>query len=400
MDNFTAFVAQDELKAQDHSDFNTLTSASPVSCERQMELALLHAIEDSGAASGSAADLHTLYDAAADWWQEHQPERTEKSVSRQPYDFDTLRAEAEQSDRKGILTAGGSGSRLGALTDSLNKHLLPVGGKPAIFYSLSSLLLTGVQEIAIVTTPESVDALKNLLGDGSRFGVELHHVVQDAPAGIADAVSRCEQFLESKDFVVALGDNVICGPDLDNSIISLQRSQSPASFLAVSSEEPFHFDVVTLDSEGQPASLELKPEVPKGDLVLGGLLFFEHQAALLAGDVQITRRGEKELYDVERHYFDAGQLSIVPAEPELTCIDMGRPETLYEAGSKVLAEDDREHPPGMPEVTARLLGNVTRDQLVQGCLSLPLGRYRTELEGWILRNTDCQPSDLYELVTT
>lgn len=235
---------------------------------------------------------------------------------------------------RGILLAGGHGSRLGPLSVATSKQLLPVYDKPLIFYPLSTLMIAGVREILVIVAPRDLSAVQALLGNGAALGISITYAVQDEPRGIADALVIARDFIEDEPVCLILGDNVLFGSGLGQML----RSLSPlgcATVFAIESLEPQNYAVVTLSEDGTPVNIVEKPTHPDSRWIVPGLYFYPPDSATRALELATSPRGELEITDLNRDYMSCGQLSVVKLPRGTYWIDAGTPESLAEAGQFV-----------------------------------------------------------------
>jgi len=233
---------------------------------------------------------------------------------------------------KGIVLAGGMGSRLYPATLATSKHLLPVYDKPMIYYPLSTLMLAGVRDILIITTPADHGAYEQLLGDGSRIGMTICYATQSEPRGLADAFLVGRDFIGSDHVVFILGDNFFHGPGFQAMLTQAASSSSGATVFTHRVENPQSFGILEQDAEGNILSLEEKPTHPKSNLAVVGLYFYDNQVVEIAAHhLAPSSRGELEITDVNREYFRRGQLRAQPLGSDVAWFDMGTPDALMQA---------------------------------------------------------------------
>jgi glucose-1-phosphate thymidylyltransferase len=235
---------------------------------------------------------------------------------------------------KGILLAGGSGSRLAPLTKHTSKQLLPVYDKPLIYYSLATLMLAGIREICVITTPRDLGPTRDLLGDGSQWGVALFFATQDQPRGIADALRIAEPALGQSRVCLILGDNILHGARLGVSLADLSRDEDCVIF-GYEVADPTSYGVVELDDDGTPIGLEEKPVAPRSRLAVPGFYFYPEDVYRVAAAVRPSARGELEITDVNATYLRQGRLKVVELPRGTAWMDCGTIEDLYEASTYV-----------------------------------------------------------------
>lgn len=237
--------------------------------------------------------------------------------------------------RKGILLAGGRGSRLGPLTRVVNKQLLPIYDKPLIYYSLSTLMLAGVRQVLLVTTPRDIESFRQLFGDGSRLGLTIEYAVQNEPRGIADAFILGSRFVGRESVALALGDNLFLGGDLAGALARVAGRRAGATIFTIEVDDPRQFGVLELDEAGRPAAIVEKPAEPRSNLAVPGLYFYDNQVLKIAAELRPSARGELEITDVNRRYLELGQLHAEPLDKEIHWLDTGTPAALAEATNQV-----------------------------------------------------------------
>jgi glucose-1-phosphate thymidylyltransferase len=235
---------------------------------------------------------------------------------------------------KGVILAGGSGTRLHPLTKVTSKQLLPVYDKPMIYYPLTTLVLAGVNEVLVITRPEDAPSFKALLGDGSEFGIEISYARQEKPAGLAQAPLIAEEFLEGEGFCLILGDNFLYGSGLGRKLQNLDAVEG-ATVFAYKVSDPTAYGVVELDSNGRPISIEEKPKLPKSDLAIPGLYFFDKEIVEICRNLKPSARGELEITEAIKEYMSRGKLSVEVLPMGTAWLDMGSFESLLEAGEFV-----------------------------------------------------------------
>jgi len=235
---------------------------------------------------------------------------------------------------KGVILAGGSGTRLHPLTKVTSKQLLPVYDKPMIYYPLTTLILAGVSEVLVITRPEDASSFKTLLGDGSEFGISISYAEQEKPAGLAQAPLIAEEFLNGEGFCLILGDNFLYGSGLGRKLQNLDSVEG-ATVFAYKVSDPTQYGVVELDNNGKPVSIEEKPKSPKTDLAIPGLYFFDNEIVSICRHLKPSARGELEITDAIKEYMSRGKLSVEVLPIGTAWLDMGSFESLLEAGEFV-----------------------------------------------------------------
>jgi glucose-1-phosphate thymidylyltransferase len=242
---------------------------------------------------------------------------------------------------KGIVLAGGTGSRLWPITKGVSKQLLPVYDKPLIHYPLGTLFLSGIKEILIITTPEDQEAFKRLLGDGSQYGANFQYAAQAKPNGLAEAFIIGEEFIGSDDVALVLGDNIFHGVGLGTQLRSI-NTQSGATIFAYKVSDPERYGVVEFSSDGAVISIEEKPENPKSSYAVPGLYFYDSDVVKIAKEVKPSARGEIEITSINEQYMVEGRLSTRILERGTTWLDTGTFESLHAAASYVQIIEERQ----------------------------------------------------------
>lgn len=242
---------------------------------------------------------------------------------------------------KGIVLAGGSGSRLDPMTRVISKQLLPVYDKPMVHYPMSLLMLAGLREILVVTAPDQVDLYRRLLGDGHHWGIRLEYATQPAPEGLAQAFLIADEFLAGDAAALALGDNILYGGGLSG-LLQKAAKRSGATVFGYPVHDPQRFGVVTLDADGAPLRIEEKPLHPTSNLAVIGLYFFDSSVSDFAAGVVPSARGELEITDVIRSYLDAGSLTVEVLGRGIAWLDAGTPDSLHEASGFVRTIEKRQ----------------------------------------------------------
>lgn len=232
---------------------------------------------------------------------------------------------------KGIILAAGKGTRLYPITQAISKPLLPIYDKPMIYYPLSTLLLAGISEILFIVAPDSIDAYRSLLGDGSRIGAKFEYAIQPVARGIADALIIGEDFIGDDDVCLILGDNIFCGQNLSNVLKKAGAQKGGATVFGYEVKNPCEFGVVEFDKKKNVISLEEKPSEPKSNYAVPGIYFYDNRVIEIAKNIKPSARGELEITEVNKKYLEMGQLRVQLFGRGITWFDTGSPDGMLEA---------------------------------------------------------------------
>lgn len=287
--------------------------------------------------------------------------------------------------RKGIVLAGGAGTRLHPLTRAVSKQMLPVCDKPMIYYPIAALMMSGIREFLIISTPHDTPRFEELLGDGEELGIEIQYAVQDEPRGIAEALIIAESFLAASPSALILGDNIFHGANFASEMLRASFRNQGASVFVCPVKDPERYGVIEMDSRGLPLQIVEKPVQPQSNLAVTGLYLYDERAPQIARSLTPSARGELEITDLNRVYLDMGELHPAVLRGGDVWFDMGTPDSLFEAAEYVRRkQQSRAHHIACLEEIALLLGHVEPADVARAARrygNSAYGRHLAELIG-------------------
>lgn len=288
---------------------------------------------------------------------------------------------AEHTAHKGIMLAGGSGTRLHPLTATVSKQLMPVYDKPLIYYPLATLMQSGIRDILIITSPRDQLAYADLLGDGSQWGINLQYTIQASPDGLAQAFLLGEDFIGQNPVCLVLGDNIFYGAGFTSKLRRVAQRSDGASVFAYYVHDPERYGVVEFDAEGRAIGIEEKPDAPRSHYAVTGLYFYDNDVISVAKGITPSARGELEITDVNRHYLEQGSLQVEVMGQGTAWLDTGTHQSLLDAGNFIRVIEERQ---GLKvaclEEIAYRLGYITADEVLALAAPLVKSGYGAYLE--------------------
>tara|TARA_B100000212_G_C27376335_1_gene534896 strand:+ start:1070 stop:1978 length:909 start_codon:yes stop_codon:yes gene_type:complete len=286
-------------------------------------------------------------------------------------------------NRKGVILAGGSGTRLNPLTVATSKQLLPIYDKPMIYYPLSTLMLSGIQDFLLISSPEHLNSFKRLLGNGNDIGINIKYLVQNQPNGIAEALILAEDYLNGSPLVLILGDNLFHGNELLDKLVSANKNENGATIFVYPVRDPSRYGVINFDVDGKPLNIEEKPSSPKSRYAITGIYFYDNDAISKAKKLVPSKRGELEISSINKMFLDEKKLKVEIMGRGMAWLDTGTFESLLEAGEYVRSLERRQGLKiGAIEEVAWRNGWITDNQLkkvANASLNSGYGKYLLEV---------------------
>lgn len=299
------------------------------------------------------------------------------------YILETLMSEAAlKTDYKGLILAGGSGTRLHPLTSTVSKQLMPVYDKPMIYYPLATLMLAGIQDVLVITTPRDQIAFADLLGDGSQWGINIQYTVQHSPDGLAQAFILGADFIGQHPAALVLGDNIFYGDGMSRALQRATQQTLGASVFAYYVQDPERYGVVEFDEQGKAVGIEEKPAEPRSQYAVTGLYFYDNKVVDIARQIQPSHRGELEITDVNKTYLELGELHVQVMSRGTAWLDTGTHNSLLDAANFIRVVEERQGlKVACPEEIAYRMGYIDAEQLLRLAKPLAKSGYGVYLEG-------------------
>ncbi len=289
----------------------------------------------------------------------------------------------KQKERKGIILAGGSGSRLNPITKATSKQLIPIYDKPMIYYPLTTLMMIGIKDILLICSPSYLDSFKNLLGNGENWGISIKYICQEKPEGIAQAFILGENFIKNNPSVLILGDNLFYGNEISQILNEANKSQEGATLFTYPVSDPERYGIVNIDNNKKIISIEEKPITPQSNLAITGIYFYDKNVVNYAKELCPSKRGELEITDINKKYLKKGELKIKSFSRGIAWLDTGTFDALHEASSFIRTIERRQGLKiGCPEEVAWRSGFIDDDRLkkiANANLNTSYGKYLIDL---------------------
>jgi len=289
---------------------------------------------------------------------------------------------ALKTDYKGLILAGGSGTRLHPLTSTVSKQLMPVYDKPMIYYPLATLMLAGIRDVLVITTPRDQIAFADLLGDGSQWGINIQYTVQPSPDGLAQAFILGADFIGRQPAALVLGDNIFYGDGMSRALQRAAQQTVGASVFAYYVQDPERYGVVEFDQQGKAIGIEEKPAEPRSQYAVTGLYFYDNKVVDIARQIQPSHRGELEITDVNKTYLERGELQVQVMSRGTAWLDTGTHNSLLDAANFIRVVEERQGlKVACPEEIAYRMGYIDGEQLLRLAKPLAKSGYGVYLEG-------------------